>query len=412
MSLRKPVVHATWAWLVLVIGCGGGDGDVKGDGDRGNQPGAAGNRAPIVGGSTASPGSAGMEDFGNDKGMMMTPRPMQMKDAGVNETTNPDDVKCGGAKFTPMIEKTIVPGNILLVADKSGSMEQPFPATGAQKGEAARTAIAAAIDGLKDMVKVGTVFFPDPTGCTNGDCSCNVPPFANTPPQIPFTAGPAFLTTWNTSYFPINNGNTPLSEGLQSADLALTNNLPTLTGTTIVVVVTDGEPNCALDDMAINDKVATLTPLPMKWLGMGVKTYVIGLPGADDMDAITVLDSVALAGGTTKHIPASDPMTVQTELAKIIGESVSSNFESCMIPLEKKPPVPEDVNLVVTMNGMELAVDRDLGASGGWTLNPDQTHIVLQGTFCERARMGEYQNITVVFGCVDVPPLPPPPPVM
>jgi hypothetical protein len=83
-----------------------------------------------------------------------------------------------------------------------------------------------------------------------------------------------------------------------------------------------------------------------------------------------------------------------------------------MIPLEKQPPVPDDVNLVVTMNGMELAVDRDLGTSGGWTLNPDLTHIVLQGTFCERARMGEYENITVVFGCVDVPPLEPPPPVM
>ena len=411
-SLRKPAVHAAWAWLVLVTGCGGADNGGKDD-HRFDAPSAAGSRAPVGGGNgaAANAGSGGA-DFGNGNGGMMMTRPPLAKDAGVNETTEPDDVKCGGAKFTPKIEKTIVPGNILLVADKSGSMEQPFPATGVQKGEAARTAIANAIDGLKDMVKVGTVFFPDPTGCSGGDCSCNVPAFANTPPQIPFTAGPAFLTAWNTAYFPINNGNTPLSEGLQSADKALTDNLPTLTGTTVVVVVTDGAPNCVLDDMPINDQVTTLTPLPTKWLGMGVKTYVIGLPGADDMDAVTVLDSVALAGGTTKHIPASDPMTVQTELAKIIGESVTSNFESCMIPLDKVPPVPEDVNLVVTMNGMELAVDRDLGTSGGWTLNPDLTHIVLQGTFCERARMGEYENITVVFGCVDVPPLPPPPPVM
>jgi hypothetical protein len=130
------------------------------------------------------------------------------------------------------------------------------------------------------------------------------------------------------------------------------------------------------------------------------------------MDAVTVLDSVANAGGTTKHIPATDPATVQAELAKIIGESVTSNFESCMIPLDKKPPKPDDVNLLVTQNGMELSVDRDLGSAGGWVMTADQTHIVLQGTLCERARMGEYENITVVFGCVDVPKLPPPPPVM
>jgi hypothetical protein len=227
MGLRKPVVVAAWAWLVLVSACGGADGG-GGNGDsRGDQPSLAGSRAPTIPGSGAGSGAAGAPDFGNGSEMMtMTRAPNMMYDAGVNTTTNPDEVKCGGAKFTPMIEKTVVPGNILLVADKSGSMDDPFPATGVQKGQEARTAIANAIDSLKDMVKVGAVFFPDPTGCTAGgdECSCHVPAFASTPPQIAFTPGPAFLTTWNTAYFPINNGNTPLSEGLQAADKALADN--------------------------------------------------------------------------------------------------------------------------------------------------------------------------------------------
>jgi hypothetical protein len=412
VGIRKPVVRAAWLGAVLLVACSKGDGGGTGN-DRGGPSKIS--AAPTMAGTGAmapGQGAPGSDDFGNGPGMLPTLPSMPLRDAGFNETTGADEVKCGGAKFTPKIEKTIIPGNILLVADKSGSMLQPFPATGMAKGDAARTAIANAVDGLKDLVKVGTVFFPDPTGCGGGDCSCNVPPFASTPPQIPFTPGPAFVTAWNGAYFPIDNGNTPLSEGLQSADKALADNLATLTGTTIVVVVTDGAPNCVLDDVAVSDQIAILAPLPTKWLGMGVRTYVIGLPGADQPDAVTVLDGVANAGGTTKHIPASDPTMVQNELAKIISESVTSNFESCMIPLEKQPPDPEDVNLLVTKDGMDLAVDRDLGDAGGWTMDQDMTHIVLQGRFCELARMGEYQNITVVFGCVDAPPLPPPPPVM
>jgi hypothetical protein len=406
------------AWVCLVVlglGCGGsGDG---GGGDRTAPDGLPNGTG--AGGSNASAGNppansgAGNDGFGN--GMSNTPTAMQgamLRDGGINETTNPDDVKCGGTKFTPKITMTLIPGNILLVADKSWSMNDPFPATGVQKGQAAREAVANAIGPLMNKVNVATVFFPDAAGCSDIDCGCNVPPFSSTPPQIAFTPGPMFLPTWNSSYSPVMGGRTPLSEALQAADKGLTDNLPKLMGTTVVVVVTDGEPNCVVDQLAVNDKVGVLTPLPMRWLGMGVKTYVIGLPGADEPDAVTILDSVANAGGTTKHIPATDPTTVQTELAKIISESVTSNFETCTIPLEKKPPNPDDVNLVVTMNGMDLAVDRDLGDAGGWAMDQDSTNIVLQGRLCDAAKHGDYSNITVVFGCVDVPPLPPPPPVM
>ena len=407
------------AWLCQVIlGGGWGGSGVRGGGDR-TGPNAP--PPPAVGGSNAAGGSGAMTSgtagFGNGTGMPpTTAHGGTTRDAGVNETTSPDDVKCGGTKFTPKITMTQIPGNILLIADKSGSMNDPFPATGNPKWQDARTAVANAVDSIKDLVKVGTVFFPDMAGCTptveNNLCQCNVPPFASAPPQITFTPGPAFVPAWNSAFIPVQGGRTPLSEGLQAADKALTDNLPTLMGTTIVVVVTDGAPNCVLEGVALNDQIGILTPLPMKWLGMGVKTYVIGLPGADDMDAVTILNAVAAAGGTTQHIPATDPMTVQTELQKIIGLSVTSNFETCTIPLEKKPPNPDDVNLVVTKDGMDLAVDRDLGDAGGWAMDQDSTNIVLQGRLCDAAKHGDYTNITVVFGCVDVPPLPPPPPVM
>jgi len=99
-------------------------------------------------------------------------------------------------------------------------------------------------------------------------------------------------------------------------------------------------------------------------------------------------------------------------LSKIIGESVSSNFENCMIPLTKQPPNLDDVNLLVTMGGMQFSVERDLGVSGGWTLDQNAENVILQGQFCDLAKAGEYEGITVIFGCIEVPPLPPPPPPM
>ena len=110
-----------------------------------------------------------------------------------------------------------------------------------------------------------------------------------------------------------------------------------------------------------------------------------------------------------QHIPASDPMALETGLATIIGESVSSSI-SCHIGLPEEPPNPDDVHLVVIENGVEQDVGRDLGTGGGWAMSADNTEIVLQGLFCDLAQQGQYEKISVVFGCVELPPLDPPVP--
>jgi hypothetical protein len=68
------------------------------------------------------------------------------------------------------------------------------------------------------------------------------------------------------------------------------------------------------------------------------------------------------------------------------------------------------VTLVATQAGVQQAVARDLGAGGGWTIDSAGTQIVLQGLLCDLARQGTYEKLSVVFGCTDPPPLPPPKP--
>lgn len=391
------------AALALWLGCGSSDSPAGG-GVR-NNTGAAGASAAGKGGNTASGGSGTSGDFGNTDG---TPPPtaVQFSDGGgVNMTTNPDDVKCGGDKFTPEIEMEVIPGNILLIFDKSGSMDRDWgSSTGNTKWQDALTAIPAALDPLKDQVTVGALFFP-----TNDDCGVNP---AGQAPHIGLMPGPDFLAAWDS--FAMNNragGATPLRFALDAADLALQAELPNLVGITSVVIVTDGQPNCLGGDSNADDSAANMTPIIANWLTLDVKTYVVGLPGLDNA-ALNLLNDLAVAGGTTQYIPADDPTTLQTELAKIVSENVSTNFDTCTLPLGMKPPDPDDINLLVVSQGMENSVARDLGDAGGWTIDAASENIILQGRFCELAKMGEYDEITVVYGCVEAPPLPPPPPLI
>jgi hypothetical protein len=187
-------------------------------------------------------------------------------------------------------------------------------------------------------------------------------------------------------------------------------------------LITDGDPRCALNAFDNNfpsveeiaSRVTQLSALPAQWLLQSIETNVLGLPGTEAAHAVTVLNGIALAGGTGEHITAADPMLLQDEIATIVGESVTTSFETCSIGLPHEPPDVEEVVLVVVEGGVEQAVDRDLGTGGGWTIvgSGADMEIILQGELCNQARAGTYKKISVVFGCVDLPPLEPPEPPM
>lgn len=433
--------RAEWIWLCLcgaaylmvlglTAGCGGADAE-GGNGRTFNPASGAGTSGRGTGGDdeAGEGGSSGAGSFGNPDGGTVT------YDAGAIDSgfgDDPDDLNCGGTAVTPEIKMETIPGNVLLVYDMSGSMRDTFQSTGRTKWEEARDAVTNAITPLADSVNVGVVFFPLADGCgDDGDRSCCVPPFG-TGAQINFMPGTEFLSAWSTFWGPDRkvDGATPTLQALQAAGVALTASIGSLTGTTTVVLITDGDPNCGIElppwdfifapptqaeiDAAIAAQVASLTPLPTDWLAtLGIATHVFGLPGPT-ANTLPVLDGIAQAGGTTQHISADDPMTLQTEIAKIVGESVSTSFDSCSIGLPSEPPDPNDVQLVVVESGREQAVDRDLGTGGGWTLmgSGADMEIILQGELCNQARAGAYDKISVVFGCVDLPPLEPPEPPM
>jgi hypothetical protein len=419
---------AEWMWLclcsgaylmaLLLTGCGGADAD---SGGRFNLPSGGGGAGGSGGSSGADAagegGTSGAGSFGNPDGGPL------VYDGGTIDSGSgdPDEIDCGGTAVEPVIMMETIPGNVLLVFDRSGSMDYDFSETdGRARWEVAREAVFNAIEPLKGVVNVAAIFFPHTPSCSEDD-SCCVPELG-TAPQIDFMPGTDFLAAWDTFWntAPPVDGSTPTLEALQVAGNALAARAGTLTGTTTVVLITDGDPRCALDlgnfgndnptPEQITDRVTRLSELPAQLLVEGIATHVLGLPGTEAPHAVTVLNGIAAAGGTTQHISAADPMLLQNEIAAIVGESVTTSFDSCSIGLPHQPPNVDDVVLVVVEGGREQSVARDLGTGGGWTLvgTGADMSIILQGELCNQARAGAYDKISVVFGCIELPPLEPP----
>jgi hypothetical protein len=167
-------------------------------------------------------------------------------------------------------------------------------------------------------------------------------------------------------------------------------------------VITDGDPNCTWDATMANALVA-------KWLTNGIKTYVIGLPGTTG-NGQTVLNDLAVAGGTTQFFNTTDSMALQDQVAMIASQTVTMTLDSCNIKLDPPPEDPAKVVMVAVENGKKLSVPRDLGPNAGWTINSTGTQVELTGLLCRDAKAGRFTKITFEYGCVDLPPIPPPKP--
>lgn len=181
---------------------------------------------------------------------------------------------------------------VLVVFDKSGSMSSGWDSR--SKWRAASDALLESIVGVEDLLTIGAILFPL-------EYECSVPAFGNAP-QIAYTSGRRFTEEWlRTACTHQADGATPMGVAFKVADAAVRDAKAAgrIEGRRFrVVVVTDGEPNCDTNQ-------GDLTYYPSAWTEMGVQTTVLGLPGSET--AAALLDSIASAGGTEKHLAPGSP---------------------------------------------------------------------------------------------------------
>lgn len=430
----------TWTWILgscLVCAC---SANAVG-------PARSGGSAPAAGSGAATPKSdnpGSPQDPGGGL-VAMAPAPSP-HDAGIVadgcqvgqfcKPLVPDPDNCGTLTLGQDIQIKHIPGNLLLVFDQSLSMSEPWGTTGQTKLLAAQTAIKNAITSLQDSLTVGALFFPT-AACAGGPGGlgraglpggpAGVPGGPGLPAgpggllgmravepidgqgQIPFAAAPQFIQSWDQHW---NSGTaglgigTPMQEAFDRADEALA--AAKLVGDIAVVAVTDGEPNC-FPNSAANGGTATdlETNRAKNWLAArGVKTYVVGLPGAA---GVQLLNDVAMQGGTMQYILPDDPKMLEDRLRTLVQETMKTSFDSCSIHLTPAAD-PADKLLMVVVEAKDNSkhqVPHTLTPSAGWTITPDGTQVEITGDLCSDAKNGRFTSITFQYPCKNSVPLTP-----
>jgi hypothetical protein len=412
--MRDRVQVTFCALLLALAGCGASDPDRGvGQGGRSGNSGASGasgnggtGGAGGIDNPVGGPPLAGLGGFGGVTGGM----------GGGGGNCVPgmfcapviDEEGCGTLELETDVEIIREPGNLLVVFDQSLSMNDPWGTS--NKLQAAQDALSAAIMPLADQLTVGAILFPTVACIPFPAMGGNVAPITD-PVQISFRPGADFLTAWNALWpgggaDPLVGLGTPVNEAMDRAAVALQEAAGTLTGVTAVMLFTDGAPTCWPDPMVTGIPTALETAHAAGWLaGMpSVKTYVVGLPGAEEAP---ILNDIAVSGGTMSYITPDDPMVLIDKLNEIVLSTVKMGFDSCTLTLDPPAQVVEKLQIVVTTVDGPAYIPRDLGGGDGWSITPDGGTVELLGKVCEDAMSGRFLTVKFEYGCEDPPKIPP-----
>jgi len=332
---------------------------------------------------------------------------------------------CGEFCGETFLTEVTTPKNLYFVIDRSGSMGIDMPDSSFSRHETARGVIVNLLRTIGHRVSYGAAAFP--TTAKPDDCSPGGQVFPPTRGQLPPCDGgdDILLTQFKErleTLAPL--GGTPTAATLRK----LHPDLVALEGETTVVLVTDGAPNCNVDEVCELDS-CTLniegnvfagracdasfnccdpsvagdvagaycvdddeTEAAVRALAEdGIPTYVVGMPGAEPY--ANLLGRLAVAGGTAReegvpYYAAADTSELRDALYAI-GTSVAIR---CSIELDAPPDDPGLVN--VYFDGEVVASDPE----NGWTWDGDTT-IVVTGEACERLESGSVLDARAVFGC-------------
>jgi hypothetical protein len=315
------------------------------------------------------------------------------------------DTNCGESDFE--IAGTTV--DMLILLDRSNSM------CNQDLWDDVTDAITDITSQMSAQVNFGLMLFPT-LSCTNSPVynQCGSPSGANVPfdaadpagdiadllgpNDVSCCGGTPTATALDAAETYLNS----VSDGLQKYVLLATDGAPacnpTLNGSTCTCVTTPS--NCDQPGMNLNclddlDTYAAAAALN----SAGYPVYVIGV-GAS-LDWATVMDEIALQGGTTAYYEAADTSAFVSTLQTIVGDVVSCEFDIDWSDLPDE--ASQDPNLVNFYgDGGLIPYDEDCEDGSGW-------HWIDSDTveFCEEScadlKSGTWETVTATFGCESIP---------
>jgi Mg-chelatase subunit ChlD len=266
------------------------------------------------------------------------------------------------------------PADLLLVVDKSGSMDDPL-GTGERKWPVMRDALTTVVEQYQNGIRFGLMLYPNDGECAAGSV------------RAPMGIGNAGAITGelgNTS----PDGGTPTHTTLAAAGSYYAG--VTSPGDRYVLLATDGEPNCG--DLAdseaptVTESIDAITSLR----GSNIMTFVLGFGGSVNNHPDT-LQAMADAGGTGDYFAANSP----AELAAALGAIASEvGLPSCSFRLERTPMSGSD--LIVYQD--DQMVSQDPSHQSGWDWDPGTNTLTFYGSDCDAILGGQTDSVTIQFG--------------
>lgn len=297
---------------------------------------------------------------------------------GIGDPCDPDPPPetCGDAEVAA---ERIAP-NVLVMLDRSLSMREN------NKWRDANDALDSLSNSLADELRLGLALFPG----DGGMCAA---------PELVLPIGNHTASEFQDSYSGEDPaGATPMRRALERtrtegwlndasdpSDAKRSKNL---------LLVTDGQPNCAVDhedDYDYSDLDATLSQATQLH-DSGVSIHVVGFGGGVDQDA---LNQLAEQGGTDNP---SDPAnrSYQADNGQELESAllaIGANVGSCTLDLAGKPADP--TRIYVTLDGTPLVRDDP----DGFVYNESNNTIELKGNACDSVKEEPSPAIRIIFGC-------------
>jgi len=324
---------------------------------------------------------------------------------------------CGGSK----LQAEPRPVNVVVLLDRSLSMNTPLSAAQATtRWQAMREALKAALTATQNKISFGLKLFPDSTG----DCTVAQPGLA----VAPGLGASAVAEIDQAIADAIPAGGTPVSAALdQLIDYYSLADAATLAGDNVVLLATDGAPNCngaltceqatcianienpeqtqnicQYDPAQCLDATATIAKVKALQ-DRGIGTVVLGIPGTEYAQYREILNQMALAGGLFNgdpnfyYYPVSADAGVQG-LTSTLERITKGLIKSCLLQLTS---VPQDYGLLnVSIDGVRIPQS----GMDGWDV--DQTTspptVVLKGSTCGTITTRGAESVEIIYGCPTV----------
>ena len=415
MSALKSASLVGFSLLLGLFGACKGEGSTVDSDARGGAVGTAGT------GIALNLGAGGASDGAGAGGQLQGPSVAECESfAGLDE--------CG----VTSVEATFSAANVLLVIDKSSSMDDQPEGFELKKWDALKAALAPALSAVADEMSFGLILYPFgeqteiPLECFEGCCELPQGPAAVRVGIEPGSSSADQVMAALDATQP--GGGTPTAAALDAAlSYFTTGDGKDLKGDRFVLLATDGGPNCGvetatckadrctpnldgqcpaaegnccegegaycLDDVAVVEKILALAEA-------GVPTFVIGIPGTESY--ADYLNAFAVAGGVPNPSAPPDYYAVSaeggvSELTQTFVDVTTHLVRSCEVDLGPSPPDKKLVNVAVDCS----VVPYQDGA--GWDIGSDApTTLVLAGDTCQRVEREGARRIDVVYGCPTV----------